>query len=329
MADVVVEPASPEPLSPKSGHDSWPPLVGDSERADPSAPLPHATVVTPRGELPREPVAAASEEAEPDADTTRVQAHERGKPGKPISPFQKRINQAVAAQREAERRAEEAQAKLRELEAQRQPSATAPQAAPQTQEPAFDPNRPEPKLDGYKTYEEWVRAQVRWEQDRSIQALLQTAAQAQQVQAQQTATQAFETRKAAWIADHPDFPEVAQAAGNVQVSPVMDAFFKQDEHGMPVLDYLVRNPEEASAIARLATGPAFIALGRLVERLGTPTRTTGAASSPTYVPRAPAPLSPVGSGPHRSLDPSDLDFGPEYVRRNNEAERQRRRAGLR
>lgn len=338
MADETISERPQEPLSPKSGHDSWPPLVADSERADPDESLAPASVVTPRGPLPSETPAQAApsaEESAADEETTSVQAHVRGKPGKPMPPgVQKRINQAVAAQRDAERREQELQARLRELESRLPQAAAPPSGAPQAGQPPAptprDPNRPKPQEGEFKTYSDYIDAITDWKTDRAIYAFLQATAQQHQQQQQQSAEAAFAERRNAWIAAHPDFEALVAEHQDMPTSPAMHDFFRHEEDGLAVLDYLVRHPEESARIARLQTsGQQLSAMGRIAARLETPKPSGAAPSRPVLVPRAPVPITPVGASPHRSSDPSDLEFGPEYVRRMNAQERERRRAGLR
>lgn len=337
---------APEPLSPKSGHDSWPPLTADTERQDPSEKLPPAAVVTPRGKDPisapaaadagAKSTAAVADGAESELDdeveddgTIKVRPHERGKPGKPLTPFQRRINQAIARQREAELRAEDAERRLRETEARYRPEPPPPSAPGGSR----DPMRAKPERAQFADDYEFIDALTDWKNDRTVHALLQTQAQVQQQHAQSAADVEFNARRDAWIRDHPDYPDVVAAATHIDVSPMMEQFFRHDPAGVAVIDYLARHPDEAQDLARLAPGPAFVRLGRLAQIVDTPSPNghPGVVSNgrPPQPPRAPAPLTPVGAGQHRSTDPADLDFGPEYVRRGNEADRLRRRAGLR
>jgi len=327
-------PSAPEapPLNPASGHDSWPPLTGDTERADPNAKLAPAAAVTPRTKTTPTaeplPLAAAEDGDEGDDDgTVEVQGHKRGQPGKPLTPAQRRINQAVARQRDAERRAEDAERRYRDLEARQAP--TNGHGTPPPPAPNRDPQRAKPDQRDFANYEDFLDAVIDWKNDRFASALFQTQAQLQQQAQQQGADAAFNERRDNWIKDHPDYPDVVAAATDIEVSHPMEQFFRHDPAGIAVIDYLARHPEEAKDLARLAPGPAFVKLGRLAQTLDAPHPAGVAPQGRIPTPRAPAPLTPVGAGPHRSTDPSEIDFGPEYMRRNNEAERQRRRAGLR
>jgi len=330
---------SAEPLSPKSGHDSWPPLVGDTERKDTNEKLPPATTVTPRpgAKAPEGVVAAAPEpaggaEAQDDDDdgVVAVREHRRGQPGKPLSPSQKRINELTYRQREAERREGDALARIRDLEGQLAQRGNGHGSQPAAAQPDRNPDRPKPSVNDYTTYEEFVDALTDWKTDRAVRAVFMAQAQHQAETAQTTTDQSFAERRDAWAKEHPDFNDIVSQMDHVPVSPHMEQFFKHDPAGIGVIDYLARHPDEGIRIAQLAPGPAFVALGRIAQTIEAHNSNGNGAVSPGRpAPKAPPPITPVGAGQHRSTDPADLDFGPEYVRRGNDADRQRRRAGLR
>src|SRR5262252_992197 len=340
MADEQT-PSTPsaEPLSPKSGHDSWPPLVADTERADRNEKLPPATTVTPRpGAKVPEPIAAAPEPAggadatddaeDADDGSLTVREHKRGAPGKPLSPSQKRINELTYRQREAERREGDALARIRDLETQLAQRGNGHGQAPPAAQPNRDPDRPKPSVNDFTTYEEFVDALTDWKTDRAVRAVFMAQAQHQAETAQTTTDQSFAERRDAWAKAHPDFNDIVSQMDHVPVSPHMEQFFKHDPAGIGVIDYLARHPDEGIRIAQLAPGPAFVALGRIAQIIEAHPNGNGAVSRDRPAPKAPPPITPVGAGQHRSTDPADLDFGPEYVRRGNDADRQRRRAGL-
>jgi hypothetical protein len=336
---------SPEPLSPKSGHDSWPALVGDTERTDQNEKLAPARVVTPRGsdvpsavapmappaETPAPaPAAVAPAEDDEDDGAIAVREHKRGQPGKPLSPSAKRINELTYKQREAERREADALARIRELEAQLSGRGRPASAEPAAPAPNRDPDRPKPSVNEFQTYEDFVDALTDWKTDRAVRAVFAAQAQHQAETQQSHADQSFAERRDAWVKEHPDFNDIVGQMDHVPVSPPMEQFFKHDPAGISVIDYLARHPEDGIRIAQLAPGPAFVALGRIAQTIEAHNSNGNGAVSPGRpTPKAPPPITPVGAGQHRSTDPADLDFGPEYVRRGNEADRQRRRAGLR
>jgi hypothetical protein len=339
MADEPLTPTTTtdDTVSAQSGSDHWPPLVGDSERADPNERTPPRIADRPRAaatpaSVPETP--ASESEAEPPLPGVAVRPHQRGTPGKPLSESQKRINELTWRQREAERERDSYRERLDALEAQlRDRSAPGPAAATgapplSPAAPSRDPNRPKPTVDQFRTYEEWVDAVADWKLDRHAAAIFQATIAQQQQQAQTAAQAAFEARRTDYIAAHPDYAEVV-GASDVPVSETMDQFFTHDPSGVAAIYYLAQHPEDARRISELAPGPALVALGRIAQIVEAHSTSGAVSTGPRSPLRAPTPITPVGAGAHRSSDYSDLEFGPEYVRRGNESDRSRRKAGLR
>jgi hypothetical protein len=108
--------------------------------------------------------------------------------------------------------------------------------------------------------------------------------------------------------------------------PMMDVV-KESPDPAPILLYFARHPEEHDRIAHLDPPRQLLALGRLSATLSPDEGAkTGSPSPAPPVTSAKPPIRPVGAT--RSTggskdDSDDVEFGPEYVRRENE-----RRAAL-
>jgi hypothetical protein len=299
-------PKAPEAprLSPRSGHDSWPPLVGDSERTD-------------------EPVPGGGKEGAPSDDQPALPQDPVSKQNRTRGRYQQRIDTLVEQRADVQalydgerRKNQDLEARLAALEG------TRPQA-PTGAAPA------KPTVDQFETYEEFAEALAGWITDQRMRQFAQVQSEMFRQNQQTAAEQAFQQRRAEFVKAHPDYDEVVGASDVTLADHVAD-LIRHEPDGPALAYHFAQHPDEAARISSMPPGPAWYALGRLAERLATPQKTGAVASAlRPAVPRAPAPLTPVGSSGHRSSDPSELEFGPEYMRRGNQADRERRKLGLR
>lgn len=214
---------------------------------------------------------------------------------------QKRIDKAVAQQRDAERRAEAAE---RELAALRQPKPAA-QA-----QPAEAPKRPNP--DDFKTQAEYDTAEAKYQEDLiDYRATLlmekrekQRAEDARKAEEQQRAAEldrSWNERLAASIEVHPDYETVVTDAIVSLIPPgsPLDLAILHRPKGAEVLYLLAANgffnPE---SIAKMTHGDAMFEYFKAEASLGT------TASNVTPVPEPPKrPLS-AASEPIEPIKPS-------------------------
>ena len=121
------------------------------------------------------------------------------------------------------------------------------------------------------------------------------------------------------LAEHP--AEAKILATLPMTRPIIDAV-REAPDPAPLLLYFARNPEEHSRIAHLDPPRQLLALGRLVAHLSDEGAKNGSPSPTPPVTSARPPIRPVGAtrsaGGARG-DDDDIEFGPEYVRRQNEA----------
>lgn len=123
------------------------------------------------------------------------------------------------------------------------------------------------------------------------------------------------------LAEHP--AEAKILATLEMTRPIMDVI-KESDDPAPLLLYFARHPEEHARIAHLEPPRQLLALGRLSAHLSDEGANTGSPTPTPPVTSARPPIRPVGAtrsaGGARG-DDEDLDFGPEYVRRETERQR--------
>lgn len=297
--------------------------VDDFEVVDSSSPSPAPSIPTPDPQ----PVAV---EATEDADATAAvsEPSEPQKPAKPNS-IQARIDKAVAAQREAERRAEAVEARLRELEA-RQSSAAAPREPQKPVEPQY--TRPRPTEDEigtkYQSYPEFVEALTDWKlEQREAQAAVMAQRRAMAERHQQHATKFVEQIAKAEQTDPQFWSKVDPAVANLRPSSALepgerrtvfnaiaDIIFDSD-YATELMARL-----RASDLQRLSTLPPerlFREMGRLEAAvMRTEAASSGPAPKTPVISQAPPPIKPVGTtATTGEVDPlsDDLDVD-EHIR---------------
>lgn len=280
-----------------------------------------ATTPAPVGETARPETSAVPADAAnggPSSETPEAPEPERSPDGKFArkGSIQERIDKAVAAQRTAER---ERDALKAQMEARQAPAAPEPV---QPAAPTFDPSQG-PQLDQFDSYEAWVDARAEWKADQAWQRI--QAAQ-QQDQALRTHTE----RIHAYAAKAPDYFEKIAEASALPVSKVMEAAIIASDRGPELAYFLATHPEEGIRLAQQTVSVALSQAPLVRELLESKLVTSQAASSgpAAGVSRQPVfrPIKPVGATPVvAETPPDDLEFGPEYVRRMNERDRQRRR----
>jgi hypothetical protein len=113
-------------------------------------------------------------------------------------------------------------------------------------------------------------------------------------------------RRTAFLAEHADFEDVAEAS-DVPITQEMSLAIKTEENGPAIAYHLGQNLDEAKRIAGLGPIQQAKAIGRLAERLG--------AAKPAPTPRAPKPepMKPVGSRSNGAArDPAEMSMA-EYA----------------
>jgi len=295
---------------------SNPDVEAVTSNLDATTPAPVEERAAPSAEGP---VSGDAAPAEPEAvDATERERAPDGKFAKKGS-IQERIDKAVAAQRAAER---ERDAFRAQLEARPAPEAReAPIAPPEAPQAAFDPSQG-PQLDQFESYEQWVDARSEWKAEVTWQRI-------QAAQQQQHALYTHTERIQSFAATTPDYFEKIQAAARTPVAKVMEAAIIQSDRGPEIAYFLATHPEDAIRLAQahvqrpLSDAPFVRELleSKLTAQAASPGPASGVSRQPVF-----RPIKPVGATPvHAETAPDDLEFGPEYVRRMNERDRQRRR----
>lgn len=286
----------------------------------------------PTSEAPATDAPTAAPDAapvtEPVADATPADpAPEPPKKGSP----QFRINQAIAKQRDAERRAQELQDRLAALESRSAPEPVAPTPPPSPHVP--DPNMPQE--DQFETWEAFTEAKVTYlaekkaaerveqhfaaERDRLARAEAQRAEHAVLAAHQERLTRGRQT--------YADFDEVINRYDIALSQPMIDAIVHSPV-GDQVMYFLGQHPGVAAHLKNLPAGPVLVAMGEIQAqfRSSAPAAVPAAqAPARAALSSAPPPIRPVSAGTHAPL--ASLDDLPlkEYIRRRNEDEANRSR----
>jgi len=280
--------------------------------------------------LAAEPVADLTETPSPEPAAGEPATDQAPKKGSP----QYRINQAIAKQRDAERKTQELQDRLAALEARANASPNRPPDPPTTPAPpstAPDPDMP--REDQYETWEEFTDAKVTYLAEKKAAERVEQhfaserdrLARAEAQRAETDLLAAHQDRLARGRQTHADFDEVINR-DDIELSPPMIDAIVHSPVGEQVMYYLGQHPEVADRLKRLPMGPALVEMGEIQAQFRTSTpAAVPAASATARVPisSAPAPIRPVSAGTHAPL--ASLDDLPlkEFFRRRNEEEANR------
>lgn len=230
---------------------------------------------------------------EPDATQKRdeagkFKAEEAEEDKIPVSPnVQKRIDKAVKAQREAERKLADAEAKLTPQES-RPAQETAPSVA--------TPTKPKPQIEQFESYEDYIEAIADWKADERDAKREQQAAVKQHAETMQM-------RVAKAKEEFADFEEVVtEAAKTLPISQAMTDYIMQSENGPKVAYKLAKDPAEVARIRALSPIAAIRELSKIEDSLTAP----AAPATKTLAAAKPLPKPPAAIGGGASPTAIDL-----------------------
>jgi hypothetical protein len=121
------------------------------------------------------------------------------------------------------------------------------------------------------------------------------------------------------LAQNPDEARVLSTSRMSQ--PVGDAIAMSDSPVL-LLSHFAQHPQELDRLNRLHPATALVALGELKAQLAA----AKDGSATTEISNAKPPIRPVGGGRTTApKNPDDLPFGPEWIRRENQRDRERKK----
>ena len=213
----------------------------------------------------------------------------------------KRINELTREKYEALREAEQLR---RELEAVRNPQQPPAQAAdrPTLEQFDFDQERYLEALTDYR---------ITQKENEAKQAQAREAAQQQAV--------TFKERESAFVAEHPDYYDVAYTAP-INYSEAMLEAIRESDVAPAIAYHLAQNLDTAAEISRMSPFGAAKAIGRIEAQLSAP----ASPSQPRTVPKAPAPVATLRPAATIKKDLESLSMEDYAAERN----RQRKAQGL-
>jgi hypothetical protein len=254
---------------------------------------------------PQDPPASVEEQpvATPGPDDASAEKPEgeegkatEAKPDKPKGGFQKRISELTREKHEALRREQETRDLLAKTTAALEAMSGSKQSATQAQD---DKPRPEQ----FDRYEEYIRAEARWEAKQSVKEALAGFQKQQGQQSKEQAVQAsYEALEAKVLKQAQTDPEIGEAfeaakTGVLPITPTIAEYVREvsDDPGT-LLKYLMNHEDEANRISRLGDIAAVKELAKVEARLGAkPKPKTSSAPPP------PATVS-GGAAPAQSIE---------------------------
>ncbi len=287
-------------------------------------------------ESPEPPVAVIAAEPEPEP-AVAAERDEAGKftgkkAGKPRSDPQARVQQATAEtarlRAEAQQAKEETQRLRAELDASRRPAPPAEASRSQSGAPLPGAGFSFPKR------EAWMTAHPTAEWDDYDDAKLEARDTWREMrQADQSRTQQHFSRIADARAKYPDWDTVVLARTDLRLSSALERAIQDSPQGGDIVYWLGSHPDQCAQLAAESQGDDPVVAARWMRKyLETQVAASPAAARPDSAvlarpSQAKPPVNRVGgSAAITPADPEDLEFGPEYIRRENAREKKEKEA---
>lgn len=282
---------------------------------------------------PVEPAEAPAEPSVPSdaSEAGKALAHRKRSLEGRKQTIQDEINALVRQRGETQRERDRISAELEQLRSEK-----ARLSAPQTPTPLASASQPvppasedqEPTEEQFNDYASYVKAQARWQAREAIRAFQEETRRQQEAhsrqQWQRTRDQQFAERLTEASSRIPDF-NVLVNREDIELSPPMVDAIKDSPVAADLMVYMAQYPDDAQRIAALHPVLAFGEMKKLEARLEVATGVGTPTPAFTFS-KAKPPIRPVGSAPARAVeDATEMEFGPEYVRRMNQQERRARR----
>ena len=231
------------------------------------------------------------------------------------------VQVAIGKQREAERRAAEAEGRLAAMTAARPDPAT-PATPPQPDWARYKKMPGAPTVDQFEQYDDYTVALTTFVMDRRSQEQATLAAYDASHAAEQEADRlrdaGWQTRLQEARASDPTFDDHLNA--ETPMSMPMQHLTMESPVGAELLQYLSAHQDESQRLSTLHPVEVYREMGKLEERLGAASEARGSAP---VVSHAKPPIKPLGSSPHTpdaDAVTDEMSFD-EHFRRMNATDR--------
>jgi hypothetical protein len=237
----------------------------------------------------------AAETTQPASEPVTQETHEPVPAG-----VQKRIDKAIAKQREAERKLAEAEAKL-------SAQGTAPaKTNTETVQPKAE-GKPDPtKFTDWDAYQE---ALIDWKADQRDRTRAQEAQQRQQQEHVKTMTESWHASEATAKQAHPDYVDRMAEVNHIQVPPALQRAILLSDHKAELAYALATAPAELERIVALPPERAILELGMFAGKMAASKTESPKPKTSAAAPLPKPPASVGGSGaaaPAVNLDTCDM-----------------------
>lgn len=283
-----------------------------------------------------EPTQAATPDDTPEPPKTEKQPKPRNSSAERMLQATQKEAQAREALAAERQRASELEARLARLEQARQT-----QTQPETPKTPKAPEAPKGDKFTFQSYDQYLGTNPDATYDDWQDAKLEAHAEWREtkreekeagLRAQREATElmtAHQNRLKEARAKYPDYDTVV--AKDVLIPPTMIEAILRSPHSHDLLYFLGTHPEEAVALANDAAVSPAQAVPIIRRYLESQIRTGAAPQPDSALSRRSAAAPPVsrvgGTASAEPADPDDLEFGPEFMRLGNAADKRRQQSG--
>lgn len=236
------------------------------------------------------------EQEEEDEDKSKEKAPKKKKNG-----HQKRVDKLTARALAWEQRALAAEA-LAQANEQRRAEAAKPEAANKVATPG------KPKPDDFATPAEFYEALADYKVEQRLQAEKLEAKKTEAKQAVAKIDQDHASKVTKFIQKNPDFHEVMEDVGPIDLSIAFQQSIKESEFGPEIMYELAKDRKELDRVNALGPAATARAIGRLEAKLEAQSKP--APKTETKITKAPPPVAPVTTrgnvGTAKSIYDKDL-----------------------
>jgi hypothetical protein len=118
-------------------------------------------------------------------------------------------------------------------------------------------------------------------------------------------------------------PDEARVLSTLSMSQAVGDAIRLSDVPVQLLSHFAQYPQELDRLNRLHPATALVALGELKAQLGA----AKDGSATTEISNAKPPIRPVGGGRTSApKDPDELPFSAEWIRRENQREREKKKS---
>jgi hypothetical protein len=153
-----------------------------------------------------------------------------------------------------------------------------------------------PNPDDFESHDDYIEALTDWKVEKKLEAKNQKDEETNFVEKQKAKVKKLNERIADFEKTHEDFLDVIEGVGDIPISPTVQQFILDSEHGPAMMYELANDPDYYEELCHMAPLKAAAELGKIEDRvLKSSKESSGKKETKTRTTKAPKPPTPVTS----------------------------------